>query len=295
MNNGWKMFFLLGGLAAISIWLAIAVFPKRQLKVIACDVGQGDAILITYGSTQILSDGGPNSSVLDCLSENMAFWDRQIELVLISHPQVDHFGGIIDVMERYDVVTLMTTGLKSGSQEYQVLESLVGGSETEVKKVHGGQEYGLGLIHLDILWPTETYILAHSVESNRSLESVLGDHTSNEDPNEFSLVTLITFEDFDILLTGDIGPEVSNIIAEKIKDGRYNDIEVLKVPHHGSKNGMTEKFLDVVSPDMAIISVGKDNRFGHPNKEILEMLVRKGITIYRTDEIGEVVIKLEDN
>lgn len=295
MQDKWKMIFLLSLLVMVTIWLAVILFPKQNYKVIACDVGQGDAILITYGSTQILSDGGPDSSVLECLSDNMAFWDRKIELVIISHPQLDHFGGIIDVMGRFDVESLMISGLDASSQEYGVLKSLVGGSDTRVIKVSSGQKYRLGLIYLDILWPSEMFISANSEENNDAETSVLGAFVSGDDANAFSLVTMVGYEDFEILLTGDITPEVSNVLAEKIeKDSRYDEIEILKVPHHGSKNGLTEKLLDTVGPEMAIISVGENNRYGHPNNEIIDMLNKRKIEILRTDEIGDIELTVNN-
>lgn len=290
MHDKWKMFFLLVLLVLVTVWLAVFLFPESKMKVIACDVGQGDAILITYGSTQILNDGGGDNSVLKCLSDNMAFWDRTIELVIMSHPQLDHFGGFIDVMERYEIGSFMTTGLDASSQEYGVLKSLVGGSDTQVIKTSSGQKYKLGLIYLDILWPTDAFILANSEENKSGESDVLGVFTSKDDPNEFSLVTLVTFRDFDILLTGDISPEISDILAEKIAQGDYDDIEVLKVPHHGSKNGMTEKFLDVVDPETVIISVGESNHYGHPHQEILKMLKENNVEVLRTDEMGEIQI-----
>ena len=279
---------------AVTVWLSVFLFPKKEFRVIVCDVGQGDAILITYGPTQILSDGGPNSSVLNCLSENMAFWDRRIELVIMSHPQLDHFGGLVDVTKRYKIDTFMTTGLDSGSQEYGVLKSLVGGGDTKVVKVSGGQKYRLGLIHLDILWPTEGFVLANSAVNDNSQGNVLGAFTATKDANEFSLVSMVSFEDFDILLTGDISPDVSDILAEKLGYGRYDDIEILKVPHHGSKNGLTEKLLQVVHPETAIISVGKNNRYGHPHDEVIELLREKEIEILRTDQMGNIEIQIED-
>lgn len=293
MNEKWKMIFILLLLATVTVWISVLLFPEKKLKVIACNVGQGDAILITYGSTQILTDGGPDSSVLECLSDNIAFWDREIELVIMSHPQLDHFGGLIEVMERYEVGQFMTTGLESSSPEYQVLEDAVGGGETKVVTVEGGQSYYIGLIYLDMLWPTKSFVSANSAVNNANDDKILGAFSSTHDHNDFSLVTLISYEDFEILLTGDINPEVSDILAEKLKRKRYNDIEILKVPHHGSKNGMTENFLKVVDPDTAIISSGKNNRYGHPHQEIIDMLGDQKVNILRTDSGKDVVIYKE--
>ena len=122
----WRYLILLEVLILASILIGFISFDNRKLRLIACDIGQGDAILVTYGNNQILTDGGPNNRVLDCLSEFMPFWDRKIELVVLTHPDKDHFAGLIDVFKRYEVGSFLTTKAKSSSQEYRLLESIVG-------------------------------------------------------------------------------------------------------------------------------------------------------------------------
>ncbi len=279
MKSRWK-FILAGlGLFSLSLWLAVFTLPDKNLHLIACDVGQGDAILLTLDSTQILIDGGPNNSVLDCLGENMPFWDRKIELVVLSHPQKDHFMGLIDVFKRYKVDTVLASGLDSSTQGYQVLKKEAGGSGARVVTPDIGTILRLGLMELEVVWPAFAKASAGGPRG-------LGTFTSNQDPNDFSIVLNLKLVDFDALFTGDIGPKVTPKILET---GRIRHVNYLKVPHHGSKNGLTEELLEQSKPEIAVISVGK-NQWGHPHQEVLEMLADYGLRVFRTDLDGNVEI-----
>ena len=274
--------------------LALFHSPDENLHIIACDVGQGDAILVVYGQTQILVDGGPGRGVVDCLTTHMPFTDKKIEAIILSHPQKDHYGGLIDVLNAYEVGVFIATPLDSSSQDYQVLKEEVGGKGVRVVNPDRGMVIRFGLIQLEILHPSAEYILSESVlvdESKKlSGEDVLGAYTTNKDPNDFSVVAVLKYKDFDALLTGDIGPEISDQIAKSLSLGPKVEWEYIKIPHHGSKNGLSGKLLDAVSPQVAVISAGKNNSYGHPHQEIIKMLSDKGVRILRTDEGGDVEV-----
>ena len=155
MQIRWKYLYLLLLLITATIWLAVLVYPDRNLKIIACDVGQGDGFLAIYGKTEILIDGGPNNNIVDCLSKYLPFWDRTIEIVLLTHPQKDHYMGLIEVFKRYKVKYFLANSLDSSSQEYSLLKSLVGGGTTNVINPTRGMSMRVGLIHLDILHPSD--------------------------------------------------------------------------------------------------------------------------------------------
>ncbi len=278
-----KYFFSGLVLVAIAIWMAAFASPDKNLHLIACNVGQGDAILAVYGETQILVDGGANDEVINCLDRYMPFSDRKIEVVLLSHPQLDHFGGLREVFRRFQVEYFVANSLDSSSQSYQSLKSLVGGSGANLVFPTTGSTIRLGLLHLDIVWPSDDFL---ALEDNFSNKKVLGAFTSKRDPNEFSIVAILRLKDFDALLTGDIGPEIINKI---IQTGKVHDVEYIKVPHHGSKNGLTQELLDITLPEVAVISVGK-NSYGHPHKEILELLEEREILMKRTDMDGDIEI-----
>jgi competence protein ComEC len=271
--------------------MAVFVFPEKKLSLVACDVGQGDAILVIYGKTQILIDGGSDNSLLDCLSSYMPFWDREIEVVLLNHPQIDHFGGLIEVFKRYNVGTFLATSLDSSSQKYQALKSAVGGSGAKIVNPTTGMVVRCGLLYLDIVHPSQQFLEANGAGYIPIVDSgVLGAFTFLQDPNEFSVVAILSLGEFNALLTGNIGPEISNIIAKILVASNSRSIEYIKIPHHSSKNGLSPELLDVTRPEVAVISVGKENRYGRPHEEILKILGDKDIKILRTNLEGDIEV-----
>lgn len=287
MNTSWKYFLSFLSLATILVGLALVFGGDKNLHLIACNVGQGDAILAVYGKTQILVDGGQDRKILDCLSRYLPFWDREIELVVLTHPQKDHFGGLIEVFKSYKVDNFASTALDFSSQDFEVLKNQVGGSGARVVNPTAGMEITFDLIHLDIVHPSYAFLASEGKPSSAiSGEGVLGAYTSSRDSNDFSVVAILSFKDFDALLTGDIGPVVMD---EVLSQGRIGDMEYIKIPHHGSKNGLTEGLLDVVTPEIAVISVGK-NSYGHPHEEVIKLLSDRAIKTLRTDEKGDVEI-----
>lgn len=278
-----KYFLSSLALVAVVVWMAVFTSPDENLHLIACDVGQGDAILAVYGETQILIDGGASNEVINCLNHYMPFSDRKIEIVLLTHPQLDHYGGLREVFRGFQVEHFVTNSLDSSNESYQVLKSLVGGSGANLLFPTTGTTIRSGLLHLDIVWPSSAFL---AMEDDFSDSKVLGAFTSKRDPNEFSIVANLRLKEFEALLTGDIGPEVIN---EIIQTGKVHDVEYIKVPHHGSKNGLTQELLEITLPEIAVISVGK-NSYGHPHKEILELLEGRGILMKRTDMDGDIEI-----
>lgn len=298
-------FLVLVSLALITtlVWFALFSYSEDNLKIIACDVGQGDAFLVSRKDFQILIDGGPNNRVLQCLADNMPFWDKVVEVVVLSHPQKDHFMGLIEVFKRYEIKYFFTTPLDSGSYDWEVLNELVGGSHTKVLNPVRGNKYRLGMIYLDVLYPTEEFLRANLIfkNSNLTLEqfdnttNFLGAYTSKIDPNEFSVVLIMSYKDFDALFTGDISPVISDKLAQELKQNYNERIEYIKVPHHGSKNGLSVDLIDAVNPEVAVISAGKGNSYGHPHKEILDMLQSTNIQVLRTDQLGNIKVVTDGN
>ena len=293
-DSKWKIVISLLALGCLAIWMAVLFYPDRQLKIITCDVGQGDAVLVVHGSVNILIDGGPDNNVIGCLNRYMPFWDRTIEMVVLTHPQADHFFGLIDVFGKYKVETFVVTELRSDTPEFRVLEEVVGGSDSLVIRPKRGMSMRLGLIYLDILYPSESFLSANFDNSNdvnivSDEEKSFGTKTSSRNANDFSVVFAMRYKDFNALITGDIGPDVMDeVLKEDIPKAKY-----LQVPHHGSKNGLTNELLDIVDPMVAVISAGRNNRHGHPHGEVLEMLGKRGVRIFRTDEMGDVVVSTD--
>lgn len=282
MRN-WKYLFTLLLLILAGIAIAAIQFPDKYLHVIACNVGQGDAILIAYGQTQILTDGGPDNKVLDCLGRYMPFWDREIEVVISTHSDADHLTGLVSVLQNYKVDKLVINPINPGTAIYQALENTVGGGGIDVINPIAGIKIGIGLIHLDIVNPTEDLFTNLGLLDDTSK---LSKYTIDKDTNTYSVTYLLSFERFTGLLPGDVSPKVSDSLA---KNWHWGEVNYLKVPHHGSVNGLTENLLKEIKPEVAVISVGK-NQWGLPKEEILSMLSRYNARVLRTDEVGDVVL-----
>lgn len=257
-------------LLTVFVWLIVFQVPDNNLHIISCNVGQGDAILVIQKNIQILTDGGPNKSVLDCLSRYMPFWDRKIELVILTHPDSDHATGLIDVIKRYNVETLLQNNLNTSTQVYKVLQNDVGSKGIKVINPSNDMSIRLDMIYLDILHPDKDF------KSSKT--------------NDYSIVYLLKYNDFKAIFTGDISPEIGERIAMSNKIGK---VDYIKIPHHGSRNGLTENLLKALEPKIAVISAGKENRYGHPHKEIIDMLNKYEVKIFRTDEIGDVQVETD--
>lgn len=283
MNKLWKYIFILLILTLSTFVVAIFQFPDKNLHIIACDVGQGDTILITYKNTQILTDGGPDSSVMDCLGRYIPFWDRNIEFVIATHSDSDHITGLIDVLQSYNVDKIVINPIDPGTSEYKALKNEVGGRGIGVVNPKTGMKLRLDLIYLDILTPTHKLLSTLSLEKDNDN---LSKYALSKDANLYSITYKLRFGSFSGLFTGDIPPEVSDELAgvREVKSLNY-----IKIPHHGSINGITENLLKIVMPKIAVISVG-ENQWGLPKEEILNMLTKYDVKTLRTDELGDIEV-----
>src|SRR5258706_9424918 len=287
----WKYTYTVLVFLAAFLWLAVFQLPDANLHIIACDVGQGDAILAVYKNIQILTDGGiPNGRVIDCLSRHMPFWDREIEAVVNTHPQLDHYGGLIEVFKKYKVDYFIGNGLDASASEYQVLKKEVGGRGASVINPVTGTIIRSGLMSYDIFWPSFAFLASEGIPYP---ENKLSTFVSKRDPNDFSVQAILSLGKFDSLLTGDIGENMSDQVIKEFTLSTSRRVEYIKVPHHGSKYGLTPDYIKAIvakeglAPIMAVISAGKNNRYGHPTRLILDLLKTYGIKTFRTDLDGE--------
>ena len=269
----WKYIYLTLMLLLAMLIIAISQLPDSNLHIIACDVGQGDAILITFGSTQILTDGGPDKSVMTCLGKYMPFWDRTIDLVISTHPDADHSTGLVTVLKDYKVGQILINPIDPGTQVYRALESEIATKGVHVVDPVEGMVLGVGLIHLDIENPSHE--LVDQIPNFKSGET-----------NLYSIVYLLTYGQFRGLFTGDMPPTVSDRLSTL---SAIEGLDYIKIPHHGSNNGLTENLLKAVMPKVAVISVGK-NIWGFPRPELLSLLAKYGVKTLRTDQMGDVEV-----
>jgi competence protein ComEC len=267
---------VLAGVAGILLVLGFFAWrslPDGHLHVVFLDVGQGDAIFIqTPSGRQVLIDGGPSESVLlSQLGRQMPFWDRTLDVVLLTHPDSDHITGLVGVLERYQVETVIHRPVELESEVYDFWLQLL---EGEGATIYRG---GAGL-QMTLDQGVEMLVLHPGAELPRGTES---------DVNNSSIVTRLTYGQVSVLLTGDIeAPVERQLVAQESPIAST----VLKAAHHGSCSSTTPEFLAAVDPEVAIISVGGDNDFGHPCDGVLEELEARGLPVYRTDERGTVEV-----
>lgn len=254
-------------------WLTL---PKNKPVVVVCDVGQGDAILAMYKNRQILFDVGPNNKkVLKCLENHMPFWDKTIEVVILTHGDSDHVGGLIDLMKIYKVNNFFSNGLLDEDIEQKIYS----------KKISQNDVLSLSLFNFEVVWPP-AYVETTVGEGASNLNSVVGILTVKEGTRQ----QLRSFggQDWSMFMSGDMEAETEQRLVWRglVKD----KVDVLKVSHHGSATATSQELLEIIRPKLAVISVGKDNRFGHPTGDVLARLKEKQIEIKRTDEEGEIMI-----
>ena len=250
--------------------------PDNKPKVVVCDVGQGDAILATYKNIQILVDVGPNNKkVLKCLENNLPFWDKKIEVVILTHGDSDHVGALDDLLRSYKVDQFFSNGYLDEEIEQKIYS----------RKSSQNDIVSLSIFTFEVVWPEEN-VRSEAIDKPQ----FLADKDGNENSVAGILSILLTSsgQNWRMFLTGDMESEAEQkLVWREVLD---KPVEVLKVSHHGSNTGTSDELLDVLKPKMAVISVGKNNRFGHPTEEILEKLKLFGAKIRRTDLEGEIEV-----
>lgn len=246
-----------------------------------CDVGQGDATLFSLNQAQILVDAGPSGKkVLDCLADHMPYWDKKLELVILSHFEADHMGGLDEVLDKYEVDKMLVSDKLKENEEVRKLVELIDKEGVEVIVADAGEELKLGELRIRVLWPENEGLSFETVESER----VLGASASL---NDESVVAEIGYGEFEVLMTGDIGAEQELAIES---GGLLRQVEILKIAHHGSKFSTSSELLYETMPKESVIMVGENNNYGHPNGDVLKRIDMVGSSIRRTDLEGVVEI-----
>lgn len=270
-----------GSLLVVSL---VASFPDGKLHITFCDVGQGDAAYIRFpDGRDMIVDGGPDEKILSCISRHMPFWDRHINMVLLSHPQKDHLQGLIEIFARYRVDYFLKSDIGSSTEGYVDLMRAVETKKIPIKLVTRGQRVTIGHASLSIIWPSRAQIALMKPYAGGG--AVLG--AADGQLNDGSVVFALRYGSFDALFPGDADAHVEGQFdTSPLADGT---LELLKVPHHGSKTGMTQDYVAWAHPSIAVVSVGK-NSYGHPSPEAMAMLQKIGTEIHRTDKEGDIEI-----
>jgi len=264
-------FLLILGL--VFVFIASPVFlwaypSRRNLEIDYLDIGQGDASLIKApGGENILIDGGPDSKIISCLSEELSWWDRTIDLMILTHPHDDHVSGLIDVLNTYEVKKIVYTGVLHNSPNFLAWLNLIKEKKISMIIIEKEQKIDLGEdCFLEFLYPDQALFEKRSFNLNNT-----------------SIINRLECENKTFLFTGDMEEDLENYLLEKGVDLKA---DVLKVGHHGSETSSTENFLKAVDPQFAIIEVGLNNSFNHPSRRVLKRFEK--IKTYRTDLNGTV-------
>ena len=264
----------------ILLILVVNLIPKN-LKIHFIDVGQGDSTLIvTPQNKTILIDGGGSSSEFDVGKNTLVPYilDRrftQIDIIIISHFDQDHVGGIMTVLQELKVKKVYISKQVEKSENYEKFLDIVSNKKIKVYEVVSGNKIHIEKnLYIDILWPTNNQITTNILNNN-------------------AIVCNLHYKNFSMLFTGDIEKIAEIEILEKYsRTTQFLKANILKVGHHGSKSSSISEFLNTVKPQIAVIGVGKNNKFGHPNSEVLQRLENINSKIFRTDLNGEITIEV---
>ena len=281
MNIGFRK-LIIGTIAVlfcfnILAWSAVFQISGQSLKVVFFDIGQGDSIFIqTPKRTQILIDGGPSKKIVEKLGQELPFFDRSIDFIIATHPDSDHISGLVEVLKSYKVGLVGWTGVKGLSAEFQEFSNEIEENKSSKVVLKKGQEVFIGKnLSFEVLAPLEDF-----------------EGKTVKDYNTSSLVLKMAYGKSTFLFTGDASVSVEKKLIE---EGSDISSQVLKIGHHGSQTSTSDLFLEKVSPEIAVIQVGKDNRYGHPAPEVLERLEKYGIKVMRTDEMGDIRMFSDSN
>ena len=259
-------FLIVLSLAALNalVWFRITFYDKGgETQFFFLDVGQGDGMLgIFEGGAKFLVDAGPGAKTVSSLQEVLDSGDKYIDFALITHPQLDHFGGFNSILEKYNVGAFIINGREVKLPEWAELMDKIKKRKIPLVTLGVNDKIIYRENTIDFLSP-----------DNRQIQSA--------ELNDSSLVNLVRTPDVKVLLTGDIGENIEKYLMEKFKAENLQ-ADILKVPHHGSKYSSSEDFLEIVKPKIAVIEVGKNN-YGHPTQEVLDRLEKSSIQTFRTD------------
>ncbi len=258
-------------LANAFIWYGVFREERgNELRVAFLDVGQGDSIYIEApNGNQLLVDGGSGTRALSALSQVMPSYDNSIDALLATHPDKDHIGGLTFVLERYQIGIVFLNGARSDTAAWQSFEKKI--DESGARKIIARRGMRVNLskdIYFDILFPDV-------------------DVSNFKETNEGSIVGKLVYKNESFLLTGDSPIKIEQHLVAR--DGKNLNANVLKLGHHGSRTSSSESYLGFVSPEYAIISAGCKNSYGHPHKEVLQLLDKFKIPKLSTCDSGTIV------
>jgi competence protein ComEC len=248
--------------------------PPTGFSIEFIDVGQGDSIYITteHGK-KILIDGGDNYTIDYEIAKKIPFYSCSLDAVILTHPHFDHINGLNRIMSRCKISTLMFNDVDFSSESYSDFKEM--SKKVITRKLTKGDSFEIDGVLFKVLWPTKEFT-----------------QQKTADINDTSIVLFVDYKDFEALLLGDVNDTtLANLDLGSVRPLINGDLEVIKVSHHGSKYGLYEQFYIGLKPKNCVIEVGKDNKFGHPDKMVLDFLDTIKCRVLRTDFMGNIVLK----
>ncbi len=255
------------------------------LDITFLDIGQGDATFIEFpDGQQMLIDCAIDARIIEALGRVMPFYDRDIEYLVVTHPDLDHYGGCIDVLKRFDIEHIIYNGMEKPYDDlWQAFNSAI------EKHVQAGKQYTLA--EDQFVWNISTTTVNflypdHSILDDQNVPNV----EKETGANDTSIVMKLTYGDQDVLLTGDAEEDLEEYLISTYGD--QLDVEILKAGHHGSNSSSIVEFVSSTSPETAIFSAGKNNKFGHPTPRVEKRFERASTTLWRTDVHGDILLSM---
>jgi competence protein ComEC len=261
-------------LGIVLVYVSVSLYRSSHhtLSFVMLDIGQGDALLITSPTgNQIIVDGGPGKNLLSRLPHHMSPFDRDIDMIIVTNPDKDHFEGFIPLLSSYKVGVFADSGVSASTNPlWNELTSTVDATHTNRLTLTAGDRIDIGGgAYIDILFPDR--------------------EVSDVSHNDGSLVAKLIYGKTSVLLTGDSTQSIEHYLIEKYDTGLHSSL--LKVAHHGSRTSTSQEFVKLVQPEVALISAGRGNMYGHPHKETLDTLAKENIPVIGTFSAGDIVFE----
>jgi competence protein ComEC len=292
-NNLNKIIFFI----LISVFLSLIYlkqkWPDDLVHVFFCDVGQGDGIFIVHQYYQMVIDGGPDDKVSSCVQKFMPPGDKILEVVIATHGDSDHITGLITLLQNYQIRTVVTQAYGKETLTWekfrQAVKSNVHKGTHLIQPIAGQKIRFDSFLSIFVLHPKEKRgpMSVFTEELTETQLSALYDQEADQfdSVNNEAIALFLTIKHINIAFTSDLEEPIELALA---KDGLLSQVHILKAGHHGSKTSNSSQFLNILRPEAVVVSVGKNNRYGHPSPEVITAFEKRNMQIFRTDQIGTI-------
>lgn len=263
--------YVLGFLLLFSLTLWFVVIREDRngvLTVSFLDIGQGDSIFIESPTgMQVLVDGGPNNNLMKVISKVLPWYDRHIDMLVVTNPDKDHYEGFIALLKRFKTDVVLEPGTTNKNSAYEFLENKIKDKKIPKILARRGQIIDLGGgAYIEVIFPDRD--------------------VSGLSPNDGSIVMKLVYGETSVLLQGDSTSNIEHYLLGLGEDKLTSTI--LKAGHHGSKTSSSEEYVKAVSPEWVVISAGTNNTYNHPNKEVLDILNKQKLVTLVTCSMGQI-------